>query len=254
MAAGGIEHTLLVTEIVNWAVGQPIAAVLDFLGLPYPHEEPVPGHVVVSGLIVGLLLWFGTTVHRRLKEVPDHWTQHVAELFMGFIHGLVDEMIGHKGRRFQPIVATLGIYIFMANQVGLLPFMASPTASLNTTLALALIVFLYYNWHGVKAQGVIHYLRHFAGPELPLWMLPINVLIFFIEIISNFARILSLSVRLFGNIFGGDMVVIIFFMLVPYFVPLPMMIFSVIHGGLQAFVFIMLTVLYIAAAVAEEEH
>ena len=256
MAAGGIEHTPVITEVVNAILGGPAAYLLDLFGLAYNPHEPIPTHVLVSGIIIGVLLGFASIVRRHLREVPEHWTQHIAEIFMAQIHGMVDDMIGHKGRQFQAIVSTLALYLLFSNLIGLLPFFAAPTASPNTTVALALVVFLYYNWHGIRTQGIVHYLRHFAGPRLPSWLIPVNVLIFFIEMISNFARILSLSMRLFGNIFGGDMVVIVLLVLAPYFIPglFPIIVFSIVHGSLQAFVFVMLTIMYIASAVETEEH
>jgi F-type H+-transporting ATPase subunit a len=252
--AGGIEHTLLITEAVNYVIGKPVAMLLDALGLPYPKETPVPGHVVVATIIVGGLLLFAWAVRKRLKEVPDHWSQHVAEVFVGAIHSLVDDMIGHKGRRYQAIVGSLALFILLGNLIGLLPFFASPTASPNTTLALSITVFLYYHWQGLKAQGLLHYLRHFAGPELPKWLLPLNALFFVIEILSHSSRVISLAVRLFGNIFGEDVVLIILFSLMPYFLPIPLMGLAIFTSVLQTFIFIMLTMMYLAGAVATEEH
>jgi F-type H+-transporting ATPase subunit a len=252
--ASGIEHILPLTAAVNELIGGPVASLLDALGLPYPKETPVPNHVVVATLIVGGLLLFAAMLRRGLKEVPEGSSQHVAEIFMGAIHGLVEEIIGHKGRRYQALIGTLALFILLGNLVGLLPFFGSPTASPNTTMALAISVFLYYHWHGVREQGLLHYLRHFAGPELPLWLLPLNILFFFIEILSHCSRVLSLAIRLFGNIFGEDVVLVILFSLLPYFVPIPMMGLAIFTSVLQTFVFIMLTMMYLAGAVATEEH
>lgn len=252
--ASGIEHVLPLTALANKLVGGPVSAMLDALGLPYPKETPIPNHVVVGTLIVGGLLLLAAWVRKGLREVPEGGGQHVAELFMQAIHNLVDEIIGHKGRRYQALIATLALFILLGNLVGLLPFFGSTTASLNTTLALALTVFVYYHWAGVKEQGVMRYLRHFAGPHLPTWLLPLNVLFFFIEILSHCARVMSLAIRLFGNIFGEDVVLIILFTLMPYFVPIPMIGMAIFTSILQTFVFIMLTMMYLAGAVATEEH
>jgi F-type H+-transporting ATPase subunit a len=250
----GIDHTLLVTEAVNAVIGKPVAYVLETLGLPYPHQTPVPNHVVVAGIIVGGLLLFASVLRKRLKEVPDHWMQHIAELFMSTIHKLVDDVIGPKGRRYQALIATLALFILLSNYSGLLPLLSAPTASPNTTLALSLTVFVYYHWQGVKTQGVLQYLRHFAGPKLPAWLIPLNILFFLIEILSHTSRVLSLAVRLFGNIFGEDVVLIILFALMPYLAPAPMMAFGLFTGLLQTFIFVMLTMMYLAGAVAVEEH
>jgi F-type H+-transporting ATPase subunit a len=231
-----------------------VASLLDALGLPYPKETPIPNHVVIGVVIVAGLLIFSAWLRKRLREVPESGSQHVVEIFMAGIHNLVDEIIGPKGRRYQALIAALALYIFLCNVVGLLPFMGSPTASPNTTMALSLTVFVYYHWAGVKEQGVLHYLRHFAGPHLPTWLIPLNILFFFIEILSHTSRVLSLAIRLFGNIFGEDVVLIILFSLMPFFAPMPMMGLAIFTSILQTFVFIMLTMMYLAGAVATEEH
>lgn len=252
--ASGIDHVLPLTAAVNAVLGGPVASLLDALGLPYPKETPIPNHVVVGAVVVAGLLLFAAWLRKGLKEVPVSGAQHVAEMFMAGIHNLVEDVIGHKGRRYQALIAALALYIFVGNAIGLLPFMGSPTASPNTTLSLSLIVFVYYHWAGVKEQGVLHYLRHFAGPHLPTWLIPLNVLFFFIEILSHTSRVLSLAIRLFGNIFGEDVVLIILFSLLPYFAPIPMMGLAIFTSILQTFVFIMLTMMYLAGAVATEEH
>jgi F-type H+-transporting ATPase subunit a len=252
--ASGIDHVLPLTAAVNGVLGGPVARMLDELGLPYQKETPIPNHVVVAALIVGGLLLFAWIVRKSLTEVPQRPRQHFAEIFVGVIHGLVDEIIGHKGRRYQGLIGTLALFILFGNLVGLLPFFGSPTASPNTTLALSISVFLYYHWQGIREQGVLRYLRHFAGPSLPALMLPLNVLFFFIEILSHCSRVLSLAIRLFGNIFGEDVVLIILFSLLPFFIPIPMMGLAIFTSVLQTFVFIMLTMMYLAGAVATEDH
>jgi len=252
--ASGIEHVLPLTAAVNEAIGGPVAKLLDALGLPYPKETPIPNHLVVATLIVGGLLLFAWLVRKSLKEVPDRPRQHVTEIFVSTIQNLVDEIIGHRGRRYQALIGTLALFILFGNLIGLLPFFGSPTASPNTTLALSISVFLYYHWQGVRVQGLLRYLRHFAGPELPILLLPLNVLFFFIEILSHCSRVLSLAIRLFGNIFGEDVVLVILFSLLPYFVPIPMMGLAIFTSVLQTFVFIMLTMMYLAGAVATEDH
>ncbi len=163
-------------------------------------------------------------------------------------------MIGPKGKKYLGLVGTLALYIALANLVGLLPTLSSPTASPNTTLALSLTVFFYYHWEGLRSQGVLKYLRHFAGPHLEWYMAPLNALFFVIEILSHTSRIMSLAVRLFGNIFGEDMVIIILFMLLPYFAPIPIMGLAIITSLVQSFIFVALTMVYLAGAVAVEEH
>ena len=137
--------------------------------------------------------------------------------------------------------------------IGKIPGFMSPTASINVTLGCALTVWVYYHLQGVKEQGILSYVKHFAAPPgAPLFIAPI---MFPIEIISHLSRVLSLSIRLFGNIFGEELVVLILASIVPLLVPLPMMVLGVITGTLQAFIFVMLTMIYLSGAVhTEHEH
>jgi F-type H+-transporting ATPase subunit a len=157
--------------------------------------------------------------------------------------------VGHKGRQFLGLVGTLGLFILVSNLLGLVPFFSSPTVSLNMPIGCALVTFLYYNFQGIRAQGVGPYFKHFLGPLLPL-----AVIMLPIEIISHLSRVLSLSIRLYGNIFGEELVVLVLGSLVPFLVPVPMMLFGVFGSMLQAFVFVMLTMIYLGGAVAAEEH
>jgi len=162
---------------------------------------------------------------------------------------LLREIIGHEGDRYLYIIGSFAVFIFISNIFGLFYFLQPPTSNPNTTFALALTSFLYYNYQGIKTQGLLHYLKHFGGPVW--WLFP---LMFVIEIIANFARILSLGMRLFGNIFGEHTATGIFSGLVPILVPWPMMALGIFGALLQTFVFIMLTMVYISGAIAVEEH
>jgi F-type H+-transporting ATPase subunit a len=137
--------------------------------------------------------------------------------------------------------------------IGKVPGFMSPTANINVTLGCAITVWVYYHFQGIRAQGILSYLKHFAVmPGAPIWTAP---LVLVIEVISHCSRVLSLSLRLFGNIFGEEMVVLIIGSIVPFIAPLPMMVLGVITGSLQAFIFVMLTIIYLAAAVhTEHEH
>jgi F-type H+-transporting ATPase subunit a len=180
----------------------------------------------------------------------------VLEDIVHFLLGILREYIGPKGEKYLPLVGTVGLFIFVANAMGKIPGLMSPTASINVTLGCAITVWVYYHLHGVKEQGIVTYVKHFAVmPGAPIWTAP---LVFIIEIISHASRVMSLSLRLFGNIFGEEMVVLIIASIVPFIAPIPMMILGVVTGTLQAFIFVMLTIIYIAAAVHtdhdHEEH
>jgi F-type H+-transporting ATPase subunit a len=166
---------------------------------------------------------------------------------------MLHDYVGRKGPRYLAIVTTMFVFILSGNLMGLIPGLKSPTANINVTLGCALTVWVYYHLQGLKEQGVGPYLKHFAAPPgAPILLAPIMLPI---EIISHVSRVLSLSLRLFGNIFGEDLVILILFSIVPWIVPLPMMFLGLITASLQAFIFVLLTTIYLGGAVAtEHEH
>jgi F-type H+-transporting ATPase subunit a len=190
-------------------------------------------------------LWF----RRRIRVEDPGKLQLALEAAVGGLLSMLEEYVGQKGRQFLALVGTLGLFILLGNLLGLVPGFMSPTSNLNVTVGCAVVSFLYYNFQGIRTQGLLHYLKHFVGP-IPL-MAPIMIPI---EAISHFSRILSLSFRLFGNIFGEELVILILASLIPFLIPLPMMFFAIFTGVLQAFVFVMLTVIYLQGAVAAEDH
>jgi F-type H+-transporting ATPase subunit a len=201
--------------------------------------------VFVALLLVAFALWF----RKRIRLENPGKFQLLLEALVGALLGMLEENVGHKGRQFLGLVGTLGLFILVSNLLGLIPLFSSPTVSLNVTAGCALVSFLYYNFQGIRAHGVGPYFKHFLGPLLPL-----AVIMLPIEIISHLSRVLSLSIRLFGNIFGEELVVLVLGSLVPFLIPVPMMLFAVFGSMLQAFVFIMLTMIYLGSAVAAEEH
>lgn len=212
------------------------------------HVHP-PDHIVMAVFASLLLSAFAVFFRRRISVGNPGKVQIVLEAIVGGLLGLLRENVGPKGRSFLGLVGTLALFIWVSNLLGLVPWFSSPTVSINMPVGCALVAFFYYNYQGIRAHGAKKYFAHFLGPSpyLAVVMLPI-------EIISHLSRILSLSVRLFGNIFGEELVVIVFAFLVPFVIPIPMMAFGVFGSTLQAFVFTMLTVIYLGGAVAAEEH
>ncbi len=213
------------------------------------HHEVVPDHLIMAVFVAMVLAGFAIWFRGRISVENPGKLQLVLEAIVSTLQALLVDNIGAKGRPFLGLVGTLGLFILMSNLIGLVPYFSSPTTSLNMTLGCALVAFLYYNYQGIRAQGAGNYFKHFLGP-LPVLaplMLPI-------EIISHFSRIVSLSLRLFGNIFGEELVIAALGVMVAFLVPVPMMLFGVFGGVLQAFVFIMLTMVYLGGAVASEEH
>ena len=213
------------------------------------HHEVLPDHLImaffVAAVLAGFALWFKSKVS---VENPGK-LQLLLETIVGALKDMLLDNVGTKGRPFLGLIGTLGLFILACNWIGLVPYFASPTVSLNFTLGCAIVAFLYYNFQGIVAQGAGSYFKHFLGPlpALAPLMLPI-------EIISHFSRVVSLSLRLFCNIFGEELIIAVLAFMVAWLVPVPMMLFGVFGGLLQAFVFIMLTMVYLGGAVASEEH
>jgi F-type H+-transporting ATPase subunit a len=234
----------------------------------------IPHHVAFSWLVMLVLIGLGVGAARRPALVPTG-LQNAMEAALAFVFGLIDDVIGPEGRRFMPLIATLGLYIFASNLLGLVPGFTAPTDNVNTTASCALVVFFTYHWIGIRAHGLWPYLKHFAGPMPALAPLMVPI-----ELISHLARPLSLTLRLFGNMLGGHILLsIVFFMTVGlsswaisgaaglagwiigglgavatvvftvgFLYPLKLLV-----AFLQAFIFVMLSMLYIAGAL-EAEH
>ncbi len=213
---------------------------LQFLG----HEYLPLGYAALTVLILIIL---GKIATSNLAIVPAG-IQNFFEVVLEMVLNFMAELMGEKNaRKFFPMIATFSLFIFTCNLMGVFPGMASATANLNITVACALIVFLTVHVSGVREHG-FKYLKHFMGPVI--WLAP---LMFIIEIIGHLARPVSHSLRLFGNIFGEDTLLIILAAMVPFLVPIPVMAFMVFTSFVQTFVFVLLAILYIQGAV-EHAH
>ncbi len=190
---------------------------------------------IIMALVSVLFIFLG----RNLKIRPSRF-QNVLEWLVEAIDGLIASMIPHQPRLFLPLVGTLAVFIAASNLGGLLPGLKSPTTDINTPLALALVVFFSVHYYGIRRKGLIGYLRHYVEPVF--FLLPI-------EIASELARTMSLTFRLFGNIFGEEIVIAVLFIVLPIFIPVPMMLFSIFTSVIQAYVFTLLSVVYISGAV-----
>jgi len=236
----------------------------------------IPDHVTYTWVVMAILTVAAFVASRNVQMVP-RGLQNFFEVVLEQFQQMIDDVIGREGRPFLPLIATLGLFILVTNLMGLVPGMNGPTTNLNTNAACALVVFFAYHWIGVRKQGAVTYLQHFMGP-VPLALKP---LMFVIEIISHLARPLSLTLRLFGNMFGGHILLaIIFFLMglqgligwalsgswlgivvggiggavmiaftVGFLYPL-----KILVSFLQAFIFVMLSMLYISGAIEEAEH
>lgn len=244
-----LEHSLYIVELFNKLFGKPLVWLLSLFGIHVQNPEQfVPDYVVMSLFVVIILIVFFRLSSRKLKPVPSKMQSFLELLIHTFENQLV-ETVGEQGRKYVPLVATIGIFIFSSNLLGLIPGLMSPTSNLNVTAACALVVFIYYHWQGIKSQGFFKYLKHFMGP-IPL-LAPLMVPI---EIISHFSRIVSLSIRLFGNIFAEELLIVVMLSIIPFFLPLPFMAVAIFTAFIQAFVFVLLTCIYLSGAVAQEEE
>ena len=235
----------------------------------------VPDHVLYTWVVMVILIGLSWAATRRMSLVPRGAQNFVEVVLEQFIQ-MIDDVIGPEGRRYLPLIGTLGLFILVCNLMGLVPGLMSPTGNLMTNAACALVVFFAYHYIGIKQQGLGHYLKHFMGPVPALAPLMIPI-----EVISHLARPLSLTLRLFGNMTGGHILLaIIFFLMglngligfalsgslggiivggiggavmivftVGFLYPL-----KILVSFLQAFIFVMLTMLYIASAVEGAEH
>jgi F-type H+-transporting ATPase subunit a len=245
----GLEHSLFTVDLFNRVFGPPLAALLRLLGVKVPDPLHLfPDYVVMVIAVTALLIVIFTLASRKLTLVPSR-RQSVLEMIFGLFEGLITDTIGPEGKKYLPVIGTVGLFIFSCNLIGLVPGFMSPTSKLNVTVGCALVVFFYYHAQGVRAQG-LKYFKHFMGPIPVLAPLMIPI-----EIISHFSRPVSLSMRLFGNIFAEELLIVIMASIIPFLLPLPFMAVAIFTSVIQAFVFVLLACIYIAGAVAhEEEH
>ena len=214
-------------------------------------EFGVPPFIVFSWLAMILIIAAALLVRSSMSLVPKG-LQKFIEVIIEFHLDLAETSIGELGRHFFPLIATLGIFILVCNFFALIPGFEAPTGNINTTAALALPVFLATHFYGIKTHR-FGYIKHFVGPMRSLAALPLMMLMFVIEIIGHIARPVTLSVRLFGNMIGKHLILLILGILVPILVPTAILTLGVLVSVIQAFVFVLLTTLYLAGAV-EEAH
>ncbi len=242
------EEVFWFTRLLNHLFASPINRLLDWLGIPAASRaEPIPNYIAMQVLVAVVLVALFAFLRTRLSMDRPGRLQHIFEVTVEFMRGQADEIVGHHGRQFVPMVLTLGLFILFSNLIGMVPTFGSPTANIHVTLGCALVAFAYYHYQGARHHGLTSYLKHFGGPIW--WLAP---LMFPIEIVSHLGRPLSLSVRLFANIFAGDLIFLIFFGLVPFAVPMVFLGLHTFVSFLQSYIFMLLTMVYLAGAVAEE--
>ncbi len=236
------------TALLNRLFGPAALVLLKALGIQSAHPEaPIPNFVAMEILVALLLIAAFAIVRASISVDRPSGLQHLFESYEGFIKDQAHEIIGHGSDQFVNFLAVLGLFILISNLMGLVPTLEAPTGTPAVPLGGALCVFFYYHYHGIREQGPWGYAKHFAGP-MPI----IAPLMVPIEIVSHLARLLSLTVRLYANMFAGDMVTLIFFSLVPLFIPIAFMGLHIFVSFIQAYVFVLLAMVYLQGAVAHE--
>lgn len=250
-----MHEQLWFTAILNHLLAGPVTALLRSLHIePKYPQAPIPNSTAMEFLIFLFLIVVFVLVRSRLSVDRPGALQHLFEGAHRFIDGQAHEIIGHGSEHFTAYLTTLGFFILFCNLLGLVPGFDSPTGFAVVPLGCAVLTFCYYHYQGVRKQGVSHYLRHFAGPSIGPWWANIAMAILMvpIEIVSHLARMLSLTVRLYANMFAGDMVTMVFFSLIPIGLPI---LFMALHLGvsvIQTYVFVLLAMIYLQGAVATE--
>lgn len=243
-----MEHELWFTAILNKLAAGVVTTLLVKVGFPPADPaHPIPNYIAMEVLVIVVILAGALVLRGRLSVENPGKFQHAMEVVVEFTQGLADEIIGHGNRRYVAMLGTLGIFVALSNLLGLIPTLETPTAHIQVTLGCAVAAFLYYNFQGFRHHGVIGYLKHLCGP-----MMAIAIIMFPIEVIGNVGRLLSLSVRLYANMFVGDVLEQVFTSLVPIAVPVVFMGLHVFVSLLQAYIFMLLPAIYISIAVAEE--
>jgi F-type H+-transporting ATPase subunit a len=240
-------HQLLFTKLLNDHLAAPVTRLLEALHVhPQYPQAPITNAFSMELLVFLILVGYFIVVRLTLSVEKPGGVQHLAEMTNEFVVEQGESIIGHGSERFVSYLTALLLFILLANLIGLVPGLESPTTSPVVPLGFALVTFLYYHYHGIRANGGA-YIKQFLGP---VWWL--SWLLFPIEVISHLARVLSLTVRLYANMFAGDLVTLAFFSLVPIGIPL---IFLGLHLGVaivQAYVFFLLAAIYLSLAIAHD--
>lgn len=241
-------HKFWITHLLNQIFGSAVTALLNLVGVhPANPATPINDTFALEVLVAACLVLFFLIVRFTLSVEKPNAAQQIAELIHEFTGSHADQIIGHGYQRFQAFVTCVFLFIIFNNLLGLFPDVVTPTSAPVVPLGIAVCTFLYYNFYGFKENGFVGYMKQFAGPIW--WIAP---LLFPIEVVSNLARVMSLTIRLYANMFASDLVTLVFFSLVPVAVPA---IFLGLHAGvalIQAYVFMLLSMIYLGIAVSHE--
>ena len=237
-----------ISHFLNLIFGGAALWLMQLVGYhPADASAPIDGTFSMELLVAAALIFFFIVVRLTLSVEKPNGAQQIAELIHEFTGGQAEQVIGHGYERYQAFVACVLLFILANNLLGLVPGIVTPTSIPVVPLGIAVLAFLYYNFHGVRVQGPVGYLKHFAGPVW--WM---SWLLFPVEIISHLARMMSLTIRLYANMLASDLLTLIFFSFAPLAVPVAFLGLHAIVAVIQAYVFMLLSMIYIGMAVAHD--
>jgi F-type H+-transporting ATPase subunit a len=244
-------QTLALTPFVEHLLGGVLLKLYKALNIPSADAATDLANVSDAFkyelLIAGGLIVFFLIVRLTLSVEKPNPAQQIAEMIHGFVGDQAEQVIGHGYERFQAFVTCIGLFIVLNNLLGLIPGVTTPTSQPWVPLGLAVLTFLYYNYYGVRANGLIGYLKQFAGPIW--WMSP---LLFPVEVISHLARMMSLTIRLYANMLASDLLTLICFSMIPLVAPVAFLGLHAFVAVIQAYVFMLLTMIYLGMAVSHE--
>jgi len=244
-----MHKTLAITKLLNHWFAGPVNALLGMLHIhPTRPAAPIDDTFALELLVVLGFIAFFAIVRMTISVEKPSAPQQFAEMVDELIREQAEMIIGHGYERFQSFVTCVFLFILICNLLGLIPGVPAPTQDPVVPLGMATAVWLYYNFHGLRAQGPIGYMKHFAGPIW--WIAP---LLFPIEIISHFARVMSLTIRLYANMLASDLVTLVFFSLIPFAIPAIFLGLHLFVSVIQAVVFALLAMIYLGQAVAHAD-
>ena len=242
-----MQDTFAITRLLDSWFGGPVSTIQNAVGIPSTPATAFTNYFALEVLVTLGLIAFFALVRMSLSVESPNALQQVAEMIHEGIGDQSEQIIGHGYERFQSFVVCIFLFVLFNNLLGAIPGIPAPTSHPVVPLGLATLTFLYYNLYGLREQGPIGYIKHFAGPVW--WM---SWLIFPIEVISHLARVLSLTIRLYANMFASDLVTLVFFSLIPIAVPAVFIGLHVAVSVIQAFVFMLLTMIYLSLATAHD--
>ncbi len=242
-----MQEEFAITRLLNALFGGPVSSLQHAVGIQSTPATAITNPFALELMVAAGLILFFIVVRATLSVESPGPAQQVAEMVHEAIGSQSDQIIGHGYERYQSFVTCIFLFVLINNLLGAIPGIPAPTTHPVVPLGLAVLTFLFYNFHGIRTQGLVGYIKHFAGPVW--WM---AWLIFPIEIVSHLARILSLTIRLYANMFASDLVTLVFFSLIPVAIPAIFIGLHIAVSVIQAFVFMLLTMIYLSLATSHE--